>query len=159
MQKLCWTADHHFSKILFVIIIIIRLSMSINCSVADKVHIINVNAYIYKFTNTLIYTDCHSGFSLQPLTFTSKDGCLLLPSIQWMLLTDLAGDSQREMGEGVGSGRFPSSSRCLLRTAEIMLQQNTISFLKTIRVYRTRNYITSLIIYWICTWSIIYLTE
>lgn len=116
--------------------------MSINCSIADKVHIIHVNAYIYKFTNTLIYTDCHSSFSLQPLTFTSKDGCLLLPSIQWMLLTDLAGDSQREMGEGVGSGRFPSSSRCLLRTAEIMLQQNTILFLKTI---------TSLIIYWIFT--------
>lgn len=121
--------------------------MSINCSIADKVHIIHVNAYIYKFTNTLIYTDCHSSFYLQPLTFTSKDGCLLLPSIQWMLLTDLAGDSQREMGEGVGSGRFPSNSRCLLRTAEIMLQQNTISFLKTIGVYRTRNYITSLIIY------------
>lgn len=133
--------------------------MLINCSVTDKVHIIHVNAYIYKFTNTLIYTDCHSGFSLQPLTFTSKDGCLLLPSIQWMLLTDLAGDSQREMGEGVGSGRFPSSSRCLLRTAEIMLQQNTILFLKAIRVHRTRNYITSLIIYWICTCFISWLKD
>lgn len=127
--------------------------MSINCSVADKVHIINVNAYIYKFTNTLIYTDCHSGFSLQPLTFTSKDGCLLLPSIQWMLLTDLAGDSQREMGEGVGSGRFPSSSRCLLRTAEIMLQQNTILFFKNIqslqdqKLYHFINYILNMYVF------------
>lgn len=129
-KKLNWTqfTDHHFSKISFVIRIVIRHKVCRNCLVADKMHIIHVNAYIYKFTNTLIYTDCHSGFYLQQLTFTSKDGCLLLPSIQWMLLTDLAGDSQREMGEGVGSGRFPSNSRCLLRTAEIMLQQNTIFF-------------------------------
>lgn len=106
------------------------LGISISHLLADKVHFIHVNAYIYRFTNTLINTDCHSSSTQQPLTFTSKDGCLLLPSIQWMLLTDLAGDSQREIGEGVGSGRFPSSSRCLLRTAEIMLQQNKSLFKK-----------------------------
>lgn len=103
----------------------------------------------------MINTDCHSSSTQQPLTFTSKDGCLLLPSIQWMLLTDLAGDSQREIGEGVGSGRFPSSSRCLLRTAEIMLQQNKSLLkkkkqsLQDQKLYHYINYILNTLIYMI----------
>ena len=38
------------------------------------------------------------------LTFWSNKGCLVLPSAQWMERVDLAGDTLRLLGVGVGAG-------------------------------------------------------